>query len=318
MKLLCNKMLKKLLTIFSIICIFYIFTSHHNLFSKATVTYKFNDGRFGDNLLIYLHAKWLSFTYNIPLLYKPFQYSDQLVLHFHENQHTTRAKQTITLSKNNMNINVNENILYIVPYFSEVLSEYKHPLNKHWIYYKIDWDNELFYKEICKMIQPINKELLNISLPLNKISLAVHIRKGGGYDNPEAPKKDPLKFPPESYYIEQIKNISEHLHNADIYAFIFTDDQNPNKIVERFKNELKNYHNITFDYRENGNRHNANVLEDFFAITKFDCLIRSQSNFSIVAAKLGRPKIEIAPIDYYIEEDNILINKVEIITRNTT
>ncbi|NDD58753.1 MAG: hypothetical protein EBZ47_05820 [Chlamydiae bacterium] len=37
-------------------------------------------GRFGDRLIAYMHAKWLSYKYNIPMLYIPFAYSDDLIL----------------------------------------------------------------------------------------------------------------------------------------------------------------------------------------------------------------------------------------------
>ena len=48
---------------------------------SSKVTYTFSGGRFGDNLLAYIHAKWIAYRYHIPLLYKPFDCSDQLVLH---------------------------------------------------------------------------------------------------------------------------------------------------------------------------------------------------------------------------------------------
>src|SRR3990167_7495875 len=47
---------------------------------SGAVTYDYENGRFGDSLLNYLHAKWFSFDKGIPLLYKPLPYSDQLTL----------------------------------------------------------------------------------------------------------------------------------------------------------------------------------------------------------------------------------------------
>lgn len=38
-------------------------------------------GLFGDKLLLYAKAKWFSFAYNIPFVYKPFMYSEKLALH---------------------------------------------------------------------------------------------------------------------------------------------------------------------------------------------------------------------------------------------
>ncbi|MFA5306719.1 MAG: hypothetical protein WC365_04680, partial [Candidatus Babeliales bacterium] len=45
----------------------------------SAVTYGLSGGRFGDNLLCYVHAKWISYKYHIPLLYFPFEYSSHLV-----------------------------------------------------------------------------------------------------------------------------------------------------------------------------------------------------------------------------------------------
>jgi hypothetical protein len=44
------------------------------------ITYELSGGRLGDNIIAYLHAKWLSHVHGIALLYKPFQYSSDLSL----------------------------------------------------------------------------------------------------------------------------------------------------------------------------------------------------------------------------------------------
>ena len=60
------------------ISFFFIYTAP--FWYTSAVTYDFSGGRFGDNLVSYCHAKWISYKYNIPLLYKPFDYSDQLMM----------------------------------------------------------------------------------------------------------------------------------------------------------------------------------------------------------------------------------------------
>ena len=49
------------------------------LHAEEVITYELSDGRFGDNLLSYLHAKWISHEKKIPLLYKPFTFSNELI-----------------------------------------------------------------------------------------------------------------------------------------------------------------------------------------------------------------------------------------------
>src|SRR5271156_1825171 len=49
--------------------------------NQKAITYPATGCRFGDNLLAYLNARWLSYKYNLPFLYRQFPYSDQLALH---------------------------------------------------------------------------------------------------------------------------------------------------------------------------------------------------------------------------------------------
>lgn len=295
----------------------------------AEVTYELSGGRFGDNLVSYLHAKWISYQYNISLAYQPFQYSDQLVLHLFEKRGSYPRLKRITLTKNNLTIDRNKQWLYVVPYFAEVLSEHKHPANRNWIYFPVNWNDQRFRQQIKEMIKPRDPEILRFDLPEDKITVALHVRKGGGFDKPllsdaeviqhpysyYADYHSMLKFPPEKFFVEQLRRVSEHFHNAPLYVYVFTDDTNPTALVQRLKNQLGNYPNIEFDYRKENNRHDANVLKDFFALITFDCLIRPQSNFSLVAAKLADYKLEIYPTECHWVGAVPYIDKVETIIK---
>lgn len=299
------------------ILVLYFVSFQLNL-TGAVITYELSGGRFGDNLLAYCHAKWLSYKYKIPIFYKPFEFSDQLVFHNVEFQMKFNNINKIHLT-NKLDINANDSCIYSVPYFSEVKDEHK--INPQWIYFKVDWNDPDFKKHIKNMIYPINLKMDYLKLPKDRTSVAVHIRTGGGYDQLSTNSNDtfndyinfvfPLKFPPISFYIEQIKKISELLDNIPLYVYIFTDDANPQLLIEKISQEIQ-YKNIFFDFRKQGNAHNKNVLEDFFALTKFDCLIRGQSNFSLMASKISDYKIEISPIDYYRENNKPVINNIEI------
>ena len=48
------------------------------------VSYRLSGGRFGDNLLAYMHAKWVSYRYEIPLVYHDFPYAKELMLEEYE------------------------------------------------------------------------------------------------------------------------------------------------------------------------------------------------------------------------------------------
>ena len=45
----------------------------------VSVTYRWMVEDFGDQLTGYLKALWISYKYNTPLIYRSFDYSDQLV-----------------------------------------------------------------------------------------------------------------------------------------------------------------------------------------------------------------------------------------------
>ncbi len=287
-----------------------LFLVHGVAHARAYVTYGFSGGRFGDNLISYAHAKWISYKYGIPLLYKSFPYSDQLVLHKSEIPFdNVRNRKIIRLSRQDMRIDVNKDVIYEVPYFSEFAWDRNMSYNEHaMIYFPVDWHDTLFMNQLRSMIKPINR-FQEPDLPENKITVALHIRRGGGFDpalsyDHKGPRPAqfvdhifPLKFPPLPFYVEHLKKLSEQYNNQPLYVFIFTDDQEPEKLVNSLNSELKDYPNIEYDYRKSGNHHTRNVLEDMFAMTRFDCLIRPLSNYSFWAGKLKSFEFELCPIE---------------------
>jgi len=256
---------------------------------NAAVTYSFSGGRLGDNILSYVHALWVSYKYDIPLLYRPFRYSEQLALHDpQKDRDTLIEKYTNTIQcglTRNVKIERSAKVLYTVPFYSEFNQEKIPP------YLKVDWDNKRFkdlMKRRLKSSTPIKQ-----FIPKDRITVAIHVRKGGGFDI-NGQNFMPYKFPPDSFYIKSLKTISEMLRDQPIYAFIFTDDAHPEHIAQEYARRV-NLPNITYDYRKAGNHYAANVLEDLFAMSKFNCLIRPLSNYSLIASKLGSMMIEIAP-----------------------
>ena len=137
-------------------------------------------------------------------------------------------------------------------------------------------------------------------------------------DNPNLDKKEycdlhrPRKFPPDQFYIDQIKKISKIFHNQPLFIYIFTNSKNPKKIVSRFQKETVNP-NITFSCREENNDNKANRLEDFFSMVQFDCLIRPNSSFSQVAQLLGNYKVIIYPKGGFWRKNKLIINHIGII-----
>ena len=284
-----------------------VFTSLPN-----TVTYILSPGRFGDNLFSFSHALWVSYKKNIPLLYYPFRYGSLLKLsqlHEHYDPAKQHGKYHLVFNK-----------------FDNKFSDFDKILNRSYGYtiehlfmvpwfppFKINWEDKNFIELLKKEIASI-EPLPILDLPTDKLLVALHIRSGSGSDNLiQEPGRGvhtvyPNKLPPISFYIEQLAKLSQMLNNQPLYVHIFTDNPNPEKYVELLKKRV-NKSNITYGYCDGKERHENNVLEDFFNLIQFKYFIRSTSWFSFMAEKLADWKISIVP------DKTILVNGVLKTTR---
>lgn len=251
----------------------------------SAITWKPNGGRFGDDLLSYSKTKWLSMQFNIPIICQPFSYSDELMLHENETFSTeeclSQFSSTKQLIKEPPYILVpNNSTLYVSRWKTEV---------------DIDWFDAAFLEELKKNIAP-RQTLEKVKIPEGVVSVAVHVRNGGTFaaDTPEEKERCPLRFVPEEFFIEQVHRIAYMFPDDMIYVHIFTDHPAPTKLVKKFKYRLNNPR-ITFGCRAEGNSHKSNVLEDFFSMMDFDCLVRPGSHFTRFVQRLGNNTLVIYP-----------------------
>lgn len=281
----------------------------------GAVTYELI-GRFGDNLLAYMHAKWLSLYYarrgyNLPVFYKPFLFSTQLRVHDLERAcsrgHLASLSRIISLKNHKWTeLERRSDVLYEIPYFPYDLE--KEPGN--WTAFEVDWKDAEFKRELKRVISP-RCPLPKFELPTDKITVAIHVRRGGSFE--ELNLGFPFKFPDDSYYLEQLKTLDTLFNHRPLYVFIFTDDREPLKILKTFQDYFEKFSHITFDCRHTQTDHNINVLEDFFALTKFDCLIRPDSNFSVCAAKISDYLVEIEPKTCYVAGNKSIVSEANVI-----
>jgi len=263
-------------------------TEHEKNMSEemsSVVTYELNGGRFGDNLSSYCRAFWISYRYNIPLLYKSFKYSDQLSLGNHgipmSKELANQFKRKRIIPKHDRyDIVKTSGLLYIVGWKSKI---------------PIDWRNKDFMALLKKCIA-LSSLSSEIGVPQNHISVAVHVRTGGDYaPDKKILSRQPKRFAPHQFYIDQIKRIRSMFGDKDLYVHVFTDDSKPEVLIKKFKKNIDDEH-IKYGCRQRGNNCHAHVLEDFFAMTKFDCLIRPESLYSIYAERLGNYEVVIYPV----------------------
>lgn len=259
-----------------------------HIHTKNAILGKPNRGRFGDQLFCYFRAKWLSYKFNVPLFYIPFNYSDQLMIHEQEKVYKPKHDQ---LFSNSIHLSS--------PFTGELIPESNTLYTCDWnIRVQVNWNDRAFVEQVKNNISP-RHDLNKITPPPGYVSVAAHVRNGGGFyfDYPEKQQKHFLRFAPEQFFIDQIARVAEMFPDQKLYVFIFTDHKEPRVLKYRFKKALNNQR-ITFDCRRI-NSHNLNVLEDFFSMMDFHCLIRPTSNFSKSIQCIGNNKLVIHPSGFH-------------------
>jgi hypothetical protein len=279
------------------------------LLADHMVTYNFSGGRFGDNLIAYLHAKWIAQQYHLVFLYRPFKYSDELVMDEEEIplQGISKPRKKVYLDQGPKEREVYHPTLYVCPYFPEDPSEWMGNEQNRWFSFHVDWKDRAFREEVRKMIRP-KRELPLISPPPDQIGVAIHVREGGGFDlgvniQTGDPTK-PYKFPPLQFYVEALKQVLERLPGRRIYCYVFTDAKDPKGLIDQIKAQVTG--EITWDWRKEGNRHDKDVLIDFFSFFNFDVLIRSRSNFSMVASLIHDFAIVCSPKEIVVMNGKVV------------
>lgn len=281
---------------------------------NSSISYELSCGRMGDNLIAYLHAKWISYRFGQKLLYRPFLNSDKFMLHILErpvDEHIYSSRAAMITKSNYRSVNLSNEGLYTIPYFSDFMHEYPGGYFASDSSFAIDWDDVRFKKIVADHIAPIEQPKHIIYPHKACLSVAMHVRKGGLFDPVPTLKSDQLKFPPNNFYTEQLAYVCQKYPDQKIYAFLFTDDLNPGAIAEDIAAALLNY-DVVIDYRPENTSDTSYVLDDFFSMPLFDILIRPCSNFSYVAGRLGDFLLEISPAEYRVDLGSVKITKVDI------
>jgi len=281
------------------------------LFSGPTVTYEQAGGRLGDHLISYLHAKWISYQYGIPLAYTPFLFSDAFALS--ELEVPLEAKKKLVPVTNLSQLNRLEDKIYQIPYVTECPEEYLtgHPFWKERPFILVDWNDREFIEWVRPCLAP-RIPVSPLSLPKDQITVALHIRRPYGQDaDPNIHRIFPYKFLPDQFYIDQLNWIYEEMGRQPLYVYIFSNDPARRKIAHQFQAKLKNK-NVTFDFPKVLDESREGVISDLFSMMEFDCIIRPESNLSIVASKFGKQQIVISPEHVIVNTRENIVDRVKI------
>ncbi len=263
--------------------------------TKSAVTYALNQGRLGDKLLVYFHAKWIAYQYNLPFLYTPFDQAELFHLSIRDQELSSdfQFENVVRIGHLDQIDLFGPATLYAIPFFPETLfmREMRRRFDRP--YFRVDWTDPQFRKEMIACLTPREK-VKTIKLPSNCMTVGVHVRRGEGVDGEAVFQTFPLKFPNDAYYVRQLETIAKIFKDKSIYVHVFTDVLHPLQIVEALKSKLRGYP-LKFGCRILGNGPGVHILDDFCSMQKCDCLIISQSNFSLLASKLRDYAIVIMP-----------------------
>lgn len=286
-------------------------------FSSTTViTFGHSGGRLGDNLIAYLHAKWISYQTGYPLLCNVhgFHHAEHFVLYDKErNLHNTpHPPLQVNVSKIT-SIQSDTPATFIIPYFPESSWEWKENGGNWDRLFAVDWKNPKFRQMCLEMIAPKNAITLALP-PSGVISIAIHARQGGNFEAPSPQVDAPLKRPPMTYYRDALHKIIQLFPGQALYCRIFTDAVHPESIVETIKEGLSSDLPIELSWRTEANHDAINVIEDFFSLFHYDILIRPESNFSMVPSLLHEYDVLVTPKhacyspEIYIDDIEIQVN----------
>ena len=289
---------------------------------QSLIVSRLSGGRLGDNLLSISHAAWFACKNNLLLGYYPFDMCKKFSFSrecLAIKKNTAYYPKTICIPERDNAIKETkfepQGILYELPYYPDFEAEYHdgstYKMPHSCVPYVINWYDQEFIAYLRHLLSPI-KPIPVPTLPADRICIALHVRRGGGYDPANANKILPYKHVPVSFFIEQLIYLHNELGRVPVYAYIFTDDQKPQSLIKYMSKYLAG-RDIVLDYRKAGNRHDANVVEDFVFMQKFPYIIRPQSNYSYIAAKLGGAIIEIEPAAFKWNQNYNLITHARII-----
>ena len=300
--------------------------------NNCSVTFAVGSGsRFGDCLVTYIKAKWIAHYYNIPFFFQPFAYSNRLAAHSLEKWASFNKKQKKKLD-----------------FYTDVSSQ-KQPtafiVHLHTKMKDIDVFERIvhdksFGAEVKKMLAPV-VPINWLKLPSDKITVAVHIRKGSGGDMPlysqqeyeghqgsviytekllyrkaYSDKKWPIKFPPNQFYIDQIKKLAELCDYKPMYVYIFTDYAYPEVLLKKISDGV-GLPTIEYDSHAK-HTYSTTFIDDFYTMARFDCLIRPGSGFSRACQLYGDHWISMYPTKATWKENRLIIDTVEIVRTTDT
>lgn len=282
-------------------------------------------GRFGDHVMGYAQARYLSYMTALPFFYRPFPYSDKINIEFQALPYDQASRQyssTFYVHSGDTLIEFFRRLvdpqtpptLFIIAYFPTDISEFEGHIPRSLVLHT-RWDDPEFHKLLQQAFLP------RIQLPnLRKegcLNVADHVRTLSGGDGIHSSIDPlPLKHPKLSYHRRQIQKIYEWNLRKPMHVFLFSDTGCPLKLVENFREYFAGT-NITFEIQNLDRPDTDHVLQDFYAMQQFDVLIATQSNLSMMASRIADFDMVIFPVHVRGKYPDSDIDRVQIVSKKS-
>jgi len=318
-------MLKQIAALLILLFCFLHANTYQDLAKQHAISYDLGGGRFGDKLLGYSQARYLSFLTKIPFLYRHFPYSDQLNIEFNALPYDQHSQLYATVFHVNSAETLEEFFksirdprtsptLFIIDYFPSDITEWEKDLTRSALL-TIPWFDPDFFAFLKTSLTP------KVPIPQLKkegcLNVADHIRTLSGADTPDTSIFNfPLKHPDINYHKRQIKRVYEWNLKKPMHVFLFSDTKHPLELLANFRKSFQNT-NITFDIQVHENVDLDFVVQDFFAMQQFDVLIATQSNFSMMASRLANFDMVIFPVHAIGQYPHWQIDRIQVITKKS-
>jgi hypothetical protein len=122
----------------------------------------------------------------------------------------------------------------------------------------------------------------------------------------------PLKYPPEQFYIDQVKMVIRSKSSYNFTIKIITDDKDPAALLQRFKDHIQGP-NVTIErYDNTGKEFKTRIIEDLYLMSQCDIFIHAKSSFAFVADVMGNHKTVIYPAGSRWINNKLIITDVAI------
>jgi hypothetical protein len=292
--------------------------------SRHAVSYE-GSARFGDRMLGYTQARYVSYVSSVPFLYRPFPYSEHLNIEFQAlpfDEHAHKYARTLHIHSERTLLEFFRQIrdpntpptLFIVDYFPAEISEWDKDQTRC-LLINVPWYEEGFSTYLKNSSTP------RVPIPNLRqegcLNVAVHVRTLSGDDTAETSiLVFPMKVTTTGYQKRQIKRVYEWNLGRPMYVFLFSDTKDPTGLLREFENHFQG-HSITFGIQLHERADLNHVVQDFFAMHAFDVLIATQSNFSMMSWRLGSFDMVLFPARAAGAYPNTYIDRVQVISRKS-